>query len=56
MDTRPYVNKKDAKKLKALGKIEGKDFVVPKHCAGQRGHLCIICYRLIRRYDQRCRP
>lgn len=56
MDPRPYVSKEDAKKLKARGKVEGKDFVIPKHCTGLRGHLCLICMRTIRRHDQRCRP
>lgn len=56
MDPRPYVNREDAKKLAAKGKIERKDFVVPKHCTGQRHHLCIHCLRIIRRKDQRCKP
>lgn len=56
MDPRPYVSKDYAKKLKAKGKIEGKDFIIPKHCLGQLHHLCIACMRPIRRRDQRCRP
>lgn len=56
MDPRPYVSKADAKKLKASGKIEGKDYVVAKHCLGRLRHLCIVCMRLIRRHDQRCKP
>lgn len=56
MDPRPYVSRKDAKKLEARGKVEGRDFVVPKHCFGQLHHLCNVCMRTIRRRDQRCRP
>ncbi len=56
MDPRAYVDKETAKKLRAAGKVEGRDFVIPKHCLGQTHHLCIVCLRLIRRRDQRCKP
>lgn len=56
MDPRPYVSKAEAKKLKARGKVEGRDFVIPKTCSGPKGHMCLWCFRIVRRYDQRCRP
>lgn len=56
MDPRPYVHEQDAKKLRKAGKVEGRDFVVSKHCTGQKGHLCLVCYRPIRRRGQRCKP
>lgn len=52
MDPRPYVNRKDAKKLEAKGMAEGKDFVVPKHCTGQlrsAGIDCAVCGRRCRK-------
>lgn len=54
MDPRPLVSEAVAKELRARGKVDGKDFLIVKHCIGKLHNLCLVCLRPIKRRDQRC--